>query len=93
MVGKYEISCMMTLSVIILPVTHAHDIDLPDSQLAALRELEQRRKLSRAELIRNLLWAQLRPMPMRAQGGLDSIVGSLDIEPFDIDEAVYGPRG
>ncbi len=27
-------------------------IDLPDSQLAALRELEQRKKLSRAELIR-----------------------------------------
>ena len=27
-------------------------IDLPDSQLAALRELEQRRNVSRAELIR-----------------------------------------
>jgi len=27
-------------------------IDLPDSQLAALRELELRRKVSRAELIR-----------------------------------------
>ena len=27
-------------------------IDLPDSQLAALRELEQRKKVSRAELIR-----------------------------------------
>lgn len=27
-------------------------IDLPDSQIAALRELEQRKKLSRAELIR-----------------------------------------
>ncbi|MEO8103442.1 MAG: CopG family transcriptional regulator [Betaproteobacteria bacterium] len=27
-------------------------IDLPESQLAALRELEQRKKVSRAELIR-----------------------------------------
>ena len=27
-------------------------IDLPDSQIAALRELEQRRNVSRAELIR-----------------------------------------
>ncbi len=72
---------------------HKTQIYIDDELDAALRDEAALRAVSRAELIRNLLWAQLRPMPMRAQGGLDSIVGSLDIEPFDIDEAVYGPRG
>jgi predicted transcriptional regulator len=44
---------MMTSSVIILyRFAMRTIIDLPDSQLAALRELEQRKKVSRAELIR-----------------------------------------
>ena len=72
---------------------HKTQIYIDDELDAALRDEAALRSVSRAELIRNLLWAQLRPTPMRAQGGLDSIVGSLDIEPFDIDEAVYGPRG
>ena len=35
----------------------------------------------------------LRPMSVNEAGGLDSVAGSPDIEPFDVDEAVYGPRG
>ncbi len=72
---------------------HKTQIYIDDELDAALRDEAALRSVSRAELIRNLLWAQLRPTPMHAQGGLDSIVGSLDIEPFDVDEAVYGPRG
>ena len=72
---------------------HKTQIYIDDELDAALRDEAALQSVSRAELIRTLLWAQLRPPPERAQGGLDSIVGSLDIEPFDIDEAVYGPRG
>lgn len=42
----------MTSSVITQCLPMRTIIDLPESQLAALRELEQRKKLSRAELIR-----------------------------------------
>lgn len=59
---------------------------------AALREEAALRSVSRAELIRTLLWMQLRPPARDTPEGLDSVVGSLDIAPFDPDDAIYGPR-
>jgi Ribbon-helix-helix protein, copG family len=65
-----------------------------DAELdAALRDEAALRSVSRAELIRTLLRAQLATVPREVSGGLDDLVGALDIEPFDIDEVVYGPKG
>ena len=72
---------------------HKRQIYLDDALDTALRDEAALRSVSRAQLIRTLLWAQLRPMSVNEAGGLDSVAGSLDIEPFDVDEAVYGPRG
>lgn len=71
---------------------HKTQIYIDDELDAALRDEAALRSVSRAELIRTLLWAQLRPVPTDSPGGLDSVVGSLDIDPFDVDEVVYGPR-
>jgi hypothetical protein len=72
---------------------HKTQIYLDDELDAALRDEAALRSVSRAELIRTLLRAQLQPAPTGVTGGLDSVVGSLDIEPFDVDQVVYGPRG
>ena len=67
-------------------------IYIDDELDAALRDEAALRSVSRAELIRTLLRAQLYPSTADAPEGLDSVVGSLDIEPFSADDAVYGPR-
>jgi len=73
---------------------HKTQIYLDDELDAALRDEAALRSVSRAELIRTLLREQLQPASTGAtHGGLDRVVGSLDIEPFDVDQVVYGPRG
>ena len=57
----------------------------------AIRDEAAFRSISRAELIRILLRERLKPAPTDTRG-LDSVVGSLHIEPFDVDDAVYGSR-
>ena len=74
-------------------VMHKTQIYLDDELDAVLRDEAALRSVSRAELIRTLLWAQLRPLGSDTPGGLDTVVGTLDIEPFDVNDVVYGPRG
>ena len=71
---------------------HKTQIYLDDDLDAALREEAAIRSVSRAELIRSLLRAQLQAPSTQPAQGLDDLVGSLDIEPFDVDEVVYGGR-
>lgn len=69
-------------------------IYLDDELDRALRDEAALRSVSRAQLIRTLLRQQLRPEPTNATSkGLDAIVGTVDVDPFDIDDVVYGPRG
>jgi Ribbon-helix-helix protein, copG family len=58
----------------------------------ALKDEAALRGVSKAELIRSLLRKQLNVTEGPAVAGLDALVGSLDVEPFDINETVYGPR-
>ena len=74
-------------------VMHKTQIYLDDELDAALRDEAALRSVSRAELIRTLLRAQLTATAPEVSGGLDELVGALDIEAFDVNEAVYGPKG
>ncbi len=67
-------------------------IYLDEALDAALRDEASLRTVSKAALIRSLLREQLKMTERPPASGLDALVGSLDIEPFDVDEVVYGPR-
>jgi hypothetical protein len=67
-------------------------IYLDEALDAALRDEASLRTVSKAALIRSLLREQLKMTDRTPASGLDAMVGSLDIEPFDVDEVVYGPR-
>ena len=67
-------------------------IYLDESLDFALKDEAALRGISKAELIRSLLREQLNVAEGPATTGLDALIGSLDVEPFDINDTVYGPR-
>jgi hypothetical protein len=65
------------------------ELELSLAEEAALRSV------SKAALIRSLLRMGLETGDQElraasAAAGMDGLIGALDIEPFDVDEAVYG---
>ena len=78
-----------------MPRMHKVQIYLDRELELALAEEAALRSISRAALIRTMLRSSLKTRDDKLQarsaaGGIESLIGTLDVEPFDVDEAVYG---
>lgn len=49
-----------------------------------------RRRVSKAALIREFVQDRLRRRPALGDDSISALIGSVDVEPADIDEVVYG---
>jgi hypothetical protein len=66
-------------------------IDLGEVLHQALENEAQRRGVSPGELARRILRERFQITERREVPGLDGLVGSLDVNPFDVNGTVYGP--
>jgi hypothetical protein len=65
-------------------------IDLGEALHQALEGEAQRRGVSSGELARRILRERFQITERRELSGLDGLVGSLNVDSFDVDDAIYG---